>query len=202
VEYRVLMVCTMNVCRSPLMAAAFSAALPSAERAAWVVRSQGVAAVDGASMCAVAARTAGVDPSDHHARSVVVPQLETYDLIVTASRAERGVLATVSAATRSRTFTLGELLALDDALRADSAAAPASVREWARALHAHRGLVAPERPGFLGRFRAENLWEIPDVHGSSRRRHAVVLRGAVREASRLADRARSAVGAHSLGLDL
>lgn len=110
----VLVVCTGNVCRSPLAERALQAALDAAtsEGAAGVrVVSAGTGALVGEPMTEEAADAvvrAGGDPEGHRARDLLPAQVREAALVLTATRGHRAdVVRLVPAAVR-RTFTLRE----------------------------------------------------------------------------------------------
>lgn len=110
----VLVVCTGNVCRSPLAERALQAALDAAtpEGATGVrVVSAGTGALAGEPMTDEAADAvvrAGGDPAGHRARDLVPAQVREAALVLTATRDHRAdVVRLVPAAVR-RTFTLRE----------------------------------------------------------------------------------------------
>lgn len=189
-SHRVLVVCARNVCRSPLLAAALLGALPAEERPRWEVDSRGTSAVDGEPMCDVASRVGGVSGERHRSQAVVIPQLDRYDLVLVASRAERSVLASAAPHLRSRTFTLREALLLRGGAKEFGPAPPGDqdrpLLAYSEFLHSNRGLIRSRRA------RAGSWWsadvdplDIPDVHGRSRHQHIRQLRWAVGDAAEL-----------------
>jgi protein-tyrosine phosphatase len=141
---RLLVVCTANVCRSPVVAGLLAARL--GER--WVVTSAGVSAI-----AAVAdrptldvARGAGVDLSGHRSRRLDRQVLadDGADLVVTMSRAHLRAVVAIDAAAWPRTFTLKEL-----ARRSTSVAAARgeSFEAWRTRIATGRrasGMVGPD----------------------------------------------------------
>jgi protein-tyrosine phosphatase len=116
----ILVVCTGNVCRSPLAEGFLRAAL--SERAgsdAPRVTSAGTtgwegSAADPGSVEAAAER--GVDISGHRARDLSIAELEAADLILGVSDEHARAVAAAVPEAAARTFTLKELVRLLDAL--------------------------------------------------------------------------------------
>lgn len=115
--------------------------------------------------------------------------IDNADLILTATRAERGFIAQLDPQLRSRTFTLREAVALGrHALDADAAAASApgdGLAGYAAILHGRRGMVLPPKPrrGRLGLGRqGADPYDLSDVHHSAPRIHRAGLHQ-VREAT-------------------
>lgn len=110
---RVLMVCTGNICRSPMMERILRAAIDRCGASADVaVASAGTWANTGEPMQPFATMVLaerGIDPAGFAATLLTEDLVRTSDLVVTATRAHRAhVVALVPGAVR-RTFTLLEL---------------------------------------------------------------------------------------------
>jgi protein-tyrosine phosphatase len=107
--FRVLLVCTGNTCRSPMAAAAMTAALgPDADR--FAVESAGTAAWEGQPATRPAIETAGkagIDLSAHRSRRVTPAMVRAADIVLVM---ERGHLAAVRSlgADPDRTHVLSE----------------------------------------------------------------------------------------------
>jgi protein-tyrosine-phosphatase len=107
--FRVLLVCTGNTCRSPMAAAALTAAL-GGDRERIVVESAGTAAWEGQPATQPSlevAAAAGVDLSPHRSRRVTPAMVRAADLVLVM---ERGHLAAVRSlgADPDRTHVLSE----------------------------------------------------------------------------------------------
>ncbi len=200
----VLFVCSMNVCRSPLMQWTFVEALSNLEGSAWTVSSRGVNALKGNAICDTSAtllqgsENARRFAQEHASEPLSSSDLISPALIVTATRAERAALARYAPALRSRTFTLREanLLGIappsprektlaveaDDTL--DEALSP---HGFAHLLHRRRGSMALPQPRRKGRPRADPL-DIPDAHLSAPHAHEESLRAVHTETRALATR--------------
>jgi protein-tyrosine-phosphatase len=122
----ILVVCTGNICRSP-MAEGFLRRLIAERRlrAGIQVSSTGIAGVSGSapmpeSTAAAAAR--GVDIRRHVARRVDRDDVRGADLVVTMTGGHRRRVVDLVPEAASRTFTLKELVRLLEALRAPATA--------------------------------------------------------------------------------
>ncbi len=112
---RALIVCTGNLCRSPVIEAALRTALPRLE-----VSSAGTRATAGRAvhpLTAAAAVAAGTDPGPHASRPLGPELLRGVDLVVTAERAHRAPVLALRPDLLRRTFTFLELVQLADAVR-------------------------------------------------------------------------------------
>jgi protein-tyrosine phosphatase len=131
VSFRVLHVCTGNICRSPMAERLTRAGLeqrlgPDARR--FVVESAGTWGHSGSPMephALSVLAAAGVDGSDFRARELVAEHVVAADLVLGATREHRAAAVVLHPRAASRTFTL---------------------REFARLAAGQRGLVPPERP--------------------------------------------------------
>ncbi len=148
---RILVVCTGNICRSPLAERLLRARLADrlgagSERI--VVTSAGVRAVVGSGMTAQAAAELRALGGDDHAfvsRQLTVGLLAEADLVLVATRQHRSEVVSLAPGAVRRTFTLRELHRL---LRdADLSGLPQEPAERVRGLLAvavaRRGLVPP-----------------------------------------------------------
>ena len=153
--FRVLHVCTGNICRSPmaehLMRAGLAARLGlDADR--FVVESAGTWGHSGSPMEAHAATTLstyGVTGADFRARELVAEHVVGADLVLGATREHRAAAVVLHPRAATRTFTLREF---DRLVRVvDPADLPPGdvvdrARAVVRAAAARRGLVRPDRP--------------------------------------------------------
>jgi len=118
----VLVVCTGNICRSPLGEGFVRRALQARlAGSAPEVRSAGTAGLEGSvatrgSVEAGAER--GLDVSGHEARRLREPMIDEAVLIVTMTAAHRDEVTAMSPSAGPRTFTLKELTRLAEALPA------------------------------------------------------------------------------------
>lgn len=116
----ILVVCTGNVCRSPLAEGFLRAALERRLGAdAPVVTSAGTAGWHGSAAMpesVEAARERGVDISTHVARRLAVEHAEGADLVVAMAAEHRDAIAALRPELADRTFTLKELVRLVESL--------------------------------------------------------------------------------------
>jgi len=106
---RILLVCTGNICRSPLAAALLSKALDDRELGGVQVSSAGTGAWDGAPASEGAYLVAlerGLDLSSHRARLLTRELVEDSDLILTMARHHRARVDELGG--DGRVFVLGE----------------------------------------------------------------------------------------------
>lgn len=184
--FRVLSVCTGNVCRSP-----FAAQLLAARLAAWgvdaEVTSAGTHAMVGHAMTPEAAEMslrAGVDPGAHRARQLTAEMIDDADLVLVASREHRAAVLQVSPRASRRTFTYREFARIAEFVAAESAADPTfayprDARALVEEVAASRGLaVPPGRPeddDVVDPYRRS-----PEVYAEAERLITVAVDGVVR----------------------
>ena len=145
---RLLVVCTANVCRSPVVAARFAERIGSGDGERWVVSSAGttrVGALTDPSTSAVAA-AAGLDLTGHRPRVLDRHVLATdgADLVVTMTREHVRDVVALDPTAWPRTFTLKEL-----ARRASEqppAAPDEAVERWRTRIAVDRRATAMMRP--------------------------------------------------------
>lgn len=196
--HAVMFVCAANVCRSPLMAYAFDAAVRVRAAGEWNVSSGGVSAREPLPICVVAAsvlRDHGVSAdlfSSHEAARLTVDYLDRQDIIITASKEERGLIAMMRPGLRARTFTLNEAVALGaampTAMEIDASTSAVGsdggqLARYASILNLRRGTMivhAPATPRRGQRLRRvePDPHDIPDVHHLRKRAHLSTLTGA------------------------
>ena len=143
--FRVLFVCTANICRSPMAERLFWARFPAG--AEIETSSAGIRALRGHPMDAPSAnvlKELGGDPSGHAATQLTGALVDRADLILTATSEHRAdILREVPAAMR-RTFTLREFARLGESARHDPAG---SLADRVSVVGAQRGLAGPAGPG-------------------------------------------------------
>jgi protein-tyrosine phosphatase len=153
--FRVLHVCTGNICRSPmaehLMRSGLAVRLgPAADR--FVVESAGTWGHTGSAMEPYALSTLesyGVDGGSFTARELVAEHVVAADLVLGATREHRAAAVVLHPRAAARTFTLREFARLAGAV--DVATLPNGdpverARALVRAAAANRGLVPPATP--------------------------------------------------------
>lgn len=126
----ILVVCTGNVCRSPIAEGVLRAALEArlGERAP-LIASAGTAGWEGSGAMpesVVAAEELGVDISGHTARRLRSEHVRAADLVLGMAAEHRDEVADAMPEAAGRTFTLKELVTLLEALPSDPDADPSS----------------------------------------------------------------------------
>ena len=123
--FRILTICSGNICRSPQAEQLLRARLPLAVRGASgaiEVTSAGTMALDGDAMeaqAAVEAARLGItDAAAHRARRLLPVQVQQADLILGLAQQHRGAAIRAVPAARRRTFTLIEFTRVVEALAA------------------------------------------------------------------------------------
>jgi protein-tyrosine phosphatase len=155
VTFRILHICTGNICRSPIAEHLMRAGLEQRlgpEAGVFVVESAGTWGHTGSPMEAFAHATlAGleVDGSAFSARELVAEHVVAADLVLTATREHRAAAVVLQPRAAARTFTLREFDRLLSAV--DPATLPGGdrvtrARAVVQAAAAQRGLVPPDRP--------------------------------------------------------
>lgn len=188
----VLFVCSMNICRSPLMAGTLGEVLAENGPDACTITSRGVVAARGNEMCprgaeALSGSHAGRAFAQHHASSPLsMADLTSSQLVIVASRAERASIARRAPALRPRTFTLHEAHLLGEAKVSrreldtiegieETHGAPLPLMGFAELLHRRRGtLVVSQRTGWLHRH--SHPFDLPDAHLGKGAPHQRMLR--------------------------
>ena len=141
---RILVVCTANVCRSPLAELHLREVLTAGPYAATRITSAGVRGLRGEAMCATA-RGALDDPelgAQHTAREVTPELVDDADLVLTMEKEHRGAIARLVPGQQGKVFTLREAVAMIEAIRAEGAV-PDAVPELVERMRALRGVVRP-----------------------------------------------------------
>jgi low molecular weight protein-tyrosine phosphatase len=138
VERQVLVVCTANLCRSPVAAALLARqfdGMVDVDGRRWTVASAGTTAhrADADPDTASAAASIGLDLGDHRPRVVAAADVEHADLILTMTRAQLRQLVAEAPGAWPKTFTLRELLR-----RAQSLPRAETVEAWLAAAGAGR----------------------------------------------------------------
>jgi protein-tyrosine phosphatase len=154
--FRVLHVCTGNICRSPmaerLMRSMLDAAWPE-QAPRFVIESAGTWGHSGSPMEPHALTTLaglGADGTGFLARELVADHVAGADLVLGATRDHRAAAVVLHPRAAARTFTLREFARLTrdvDAAGLPDHDAVERARALVRAAAARRGLVPPTRPG-------------------------------------------------------
>jgi protein-tyrosine phosphatase len=157
VTFRILTVCTGNICRSPQAEQLLRTALADTD-ADVEISSAGTSAMVGYEMpqqASALSREFGGEPSGHEPRQLTKQIVEQADLILTMAREHRSAVAKLSPAASRRTFTLREfaraIAPTEDAERPTPNDWPA----WVALAAARRGYVAagPEDDDVVDPFR-------------------------------------------------
>lgn len=170
-DFRILTVCTANICRSPAAATLIRRGAP----ATISVASAGVAATSGRPACDLATALVGGEVPDHASALVTATDLAAADLILALDRGHRSELASLAPRTRPKTFTLRQAAVLSDAVgQAVSAGRPIEgapplpadsvgrLRWWVAEMDAARGLI-PLAETMPTPFPVDPL-DVPDPH--------------------------------------
>lgn len=133
----ILVVCTGNICRSPLAAALLAHRLRDLPGV--TVSSAGTFAMVGKPMddrAALHARRLGLDPSGERATQLTEEAIASSDLVITMADEHRGVILDYDPSAARRTFTARRLARILDAL--PTSQPPAAAAHWLT------GLTVPE----------------------------------------------------------
>ena len=191
VTFAVLFVCTGNICRSPMGERLFAARTAGYQGAVIEASSAGTNGLRSYPMDLPSAgvlRELGGDPEGHRARRVAAADLESTDLILTATREHRAALLQLLPLAFRRTFTMREFGRLGVPLAPLSGQPDESaLRERVRAVAAQRGFAPPPEPAGLD--------DIGDPFGAS----MDVARRAGREVSDAVDAIVAALGLPASG---
>ncbi len=191
-----LFVCRANVCRSPMLQFFVNRqVLREDNETPWRFLSAGTAAHPGDQMCSSSADVVGGSPEGtefvrrHAARTLDAGLVDHADLILTASVAERAVVAQLAPEARSRTFTILEAGALAEASANQRGGSEGlTAQSLAEALHNARGsLSGIQTRSSLWRRNGQTTGrlDIPDVHQGETRNHRQVVKDVQRAAQQL-----------------
>lgn len=191
---RLLVVCHANVCRSPVMLWTLQS-LVHADAVSFA--SAGTHAMRPDPICDVAlevlADAVPEQSRDGSAVQVTRDQIDEADLIITATKHQRGEIALMSHDARNRTFTLREALLLGEiAERGSHRHDGADLSAYAARLHGSRGLLQLTPPSRLRRVKSDPLDHV-DVHRDRARGHRNGLIAVQSDTRRFAAHLRSAL---------
>ncbi|MCL7939464.1 low molecular weight phosphotyrosine protein phosphatase [Halomonas sp. ATCH28] len=105
---RILIVCTGNICRSPVAEAMLRRHLPERE-----IASAGLGALEGRGVAPQAralAEAEGLDVSDHQARQLTPDMLVAHDLVLVMSEGQRRAVGELAPEALGKTLLLGRWL--------------------------------------------------------------------------------------------
>lgn len=183
---KVLLVCSANVCRSPLAQFTLASALESYLGAEAVTfASAGTHGAVGAEMCALASDAiADADwravADRHRARTLTKSEIGRAHLVLTASRPVRSAVASLDPGARSKTFTLLEAATLGVGFASTpDVPLPTAIRELVQYMDSRRGHVpeASETKRWLRR--PIDSFSIEDGHSMSPSEHRKTVRATV-----------------------
>lgn len=146
--FRVLFVCTGNVCRSPAAELIFARAAAGHDIASASAGTNGLTGrgVDGPT--AYALREIGIDPSGHAGQRLTAGLITAADLVLTATTEHRSAVVQQVPLAFRRTFTLREFARLGAHLDpVEGEIAPDVLRRRVAQVAEQRGLVEPGEPG-------------------------------------------------------
>lgn len=181
--FRILTVCTGNVCRSPLAAQLLRERLPAAfaghDVALIEIASAGTIALEGDRMdplaVAEAERLGVADPAEHRARHLMPHHVERADLVIGMAREHRSAAVRMLPRAHHRAFTLIELTRTLEAVADGRAPVPiGSLAELGVAEFLRAAVKAAEVRGLQPMHQRHGL----DIEDPYRRRPAVHRRSA------------------------
>ena len=177
----ILVVCTANVCRSPLAEFVMQDTFRRMRGFDLVtVGSVGIRPPRNGRICELVASTLPESPEwtefteSHHSLRATVTRLNQASLILTASRPNRAAVARIAPGVRTRTFTLREALMLGEGYdRPTGVSGLDGVLAFAEYLNARRGVVAPQVPTGIRKWFAPkgDPLSIVDGHNMGSREH-------------------------------
>ncbi|HEY0950172.1 hypothetical protein [Nocardioides sp.] len=198
--FRILVVCTANLCRSPLVAALLAHDLdPTGGGRPVAVSSAGINALSGERACPEMAQLVAAHwlpvarLAEHRAVQLTLEQVAVADLILTADRRARSEVLKMAPLAAPHTFTVREAAALVTRTDPRTCGASTEDRLWScvATMHAHRGLTDLPRtrhvlalPTALRPLSIHDH-DLPDAHQRDLAPHRVVLRLATSAAGRL-----------------
>jgi len=182
--FRILVVCTGNVCRSPLTAAVLRTRLGADAPVA--IASAGLQALEGEPVdpaVATEAARLGVDVDEHRARAFALDEAVASDLVVLATRRQRAVVVELAPAIARRTFTLLELDATLAHLDADDVVVDPALGARARLAQVVRAAARARGPASRGL-----AIDLPDPYRGSAELHRGVADLVAAASARVAER--------------
>jgi len=193
----VLVVCTANVCRSPLAQRVFEDAFAQSALGGTPVASAGVRAEEGRPMCAVSG--AALDDHEggpefaaaHRSRLLTEQDVRAADLVLVMERDHRSAVVRLAPGTQAKVFTLREAEGLLGGLAERGSPPVDGLDGLARALHSVRGFAPlppepPKRRWFQRPVEPEDPVTIIDGHGLPEDLHASAVATVASTAERVA----------------
>lgn len=146
--FRVLFVCTGNVCRSPAAEFAFARAAAGHDIASASAGTNGLTGRGVDEPTAYALREIGIDSSQHVAQRLTPGLIGAADLILTATTEHRSIVVQQTPLAFRRTFTLNEFARLGAGLGPiDGELTPDTLRRRVAEVAEQRGWIDPAPPG-------------------------------------------------------
>jgi protein-tyrosine phosphatase len=180
-RFNVLIVCTANICRSPLAEYLLEEAFRTAPGfEAVTVGSAGIHPIRNGHICSSVFATRSGEQwreftDNHTSLRATTNKVVQARLILTASRSSRAAVAKLDPDARSRTFTLREAEWLgSDFVHASELSGVDVIDEYAAYLNGQRGIKPRPRPktGLFGRpVKGDDLLSIIDGHNLGREKH-------------------------------
>lgn len=143
--FSILVVCTGNVCRSPLAEQLLATRLAAAGVDA-AVRSAGTGALVDRPMTDQAAALSvryGAASADHRARQLAIEMVRSADLVLTAARSHRAAVVSELPRASRYTFTLNQFARIAASLTGEELAAASSPLDVVDAVAVNRGIAPP-----------------------------------------------------------
>lgn len=192
-----LVVCTANICRSPLAQRVFEEAFAGSALAGTGVASAGVRAEDGRPMCPVSAgaldgREGGPEfGAAHRSHLLSEDEVRSADLVLVMERDHRSAVVRLAPGSQAKVFTLREVEGLLGVLAERGSAPAAGLAGLARDLHSVRGFAPlppepPKRRWFQRPVEPEDPFTIVDGHGLPDDLHASAVATVAATAERVA----------------
>ena len=196
--FRILVVCTGNICRSPLTVQLLHDRLPPAlssrDTTGVEVTSAGTSAIDGSQMPPAAVREAvrlGIAGAPaHRARLLAPEQIERADLVIAMAREHRDAVVRTVPRASHRTFTLIELTHSLEALATGTAPVPPDAIGVASITESLRNAVAAADVSRAQSSHKDRGLDIADPY----RRKASAYRRSADAAAQHVDRMLAALG--------
>lgn len=193
-----LVVCTANVCRSPLAQRVLQRELAGA---GWLgevpVTSAGTRAEEGWAMCSVSATELSDDAEDaafaqaHRSHLLSKETVQQAGLVIAMEREQRSLIAQLAPGSQGKVYTLREVESLAGVLAERGIRPPTDLSALAAALHSVRGFAPvlaqpPKRRWFQRAVEPEDALTIVDGHGLADDRHLAAAAAVHRTAERVA----------------
>lgn len=199
--YTILVACSANVCRSPLVAAVLTRSVALEEVGLRIeIETGGLDVVVDDPVCpdivklADARRLRSSGLVQHHAKALTIEQVEGASLIITADRRVRSGIVKRAPQAAARTFTLREAAQLADqaVLLLQGAGVDDRLREFTDEMNSRRGFTdLPRTRRVLAlsapwRLTPVHAHDVPDAHQDERAPHRVVYHSVVGATEQLA----------------